>query len=808
MQNTHEIMSFEFNYVPKKRKPVEEIAETSRKRVKTKKETTEEAPKEAIRSAAKKKLVRNPFATVRRPAAADNAELQAVWTIPELLAEFENISPTVAENIVQLFEQDNTIPFICRYRRHLVDNLEPDKLREIKSSIYKINQLRTRVTLMGKTLEKEKLLTSDLRETISKVKTMEELNHIYEYYKPARKKSLVEKATNLGLLPVANMLLSGDTLVNFANYVDPSESALSSVAEVKAGVAILISSIIMKNAKLLDFIREKRKTSKIELQSSQAKAKASDGQNSADPTKYELYFNFKTLVSHIRPHQVLAINRGEKNKILSVKINIPSEMQISLVRFIFGLYRGQLEYRERTEYLQKIINDMYTKKIVPLVTKEVRQELNDMAEKASIEVFANNLRQLLLMCPVKGERILGIDPGFSHGCKLAMISEQGTVLETAVIYPHTKKDVSTDAVSILHQMLTRHKCRIVALGNGTACRETESLLMDVKMRTRLDLTYCITSEQGASVYSCSEIAKKEFPDLDVNLISAVSIARRLNNPLAEFVKVEPKHLGVGMYQHDVNEKLLAESLQEIMMECVSFVGVDINTASELLLQSVAGLTPARAKNIIEYRQKNGSFGSREELKKVKLIGEKTFTQCAGFVRVETKTAGKVVDPLDGTWVHPESYHIARAIIKIVSLETKDIGRFHFIQKVKVFSEDTETIRRLAEGMSSSVECIMTVCEALQRMPSQDYRDDLNKRPHFKKGLTKISDLKPETIATGSITNVTHFGCFVDLGVEKNGLIHTKNLRGLKPGIGDSVEVTIVSVDETQGRIQLRLEKIL
>ncbi|GAB0092518.1 S1 RNA-binding domain-containing protein 1 [Sergentomyia squamirostris] len=737
-------------------------------------------------------------------------DIKCSWTIPGLLAELEGLRVNVAENIVQLFEQENTIPFICRYRKHLVDSLEPDKMREIKSSLNQIMQLKTKVTSVTKTLEKENLLTMDLQETICKVKTMEELNHIYELYKPARKKSLVEKAINLGLMPVAEQVLSGQSNVNFSRYINSNVEGLQNVTEVRAGVEILISSVIMKNAKILDHIRETRKTSRIELQSTQTKLKKSEAAKmpASDPTKYELYFNFKSLVSQIRPHQILAINRGEKNKILTVKIVIPKEMQMNFKRFVVKLYGGGDHDYGRKEFLEKIIHEMYIKKVQPLITKEVRRELTDMAEKASIEVFANNLRQLLLMSPVKGEKILGIDPGFSHGCKLAMISEQGTVLETATIYPHTKRDDSSEATLILLELLRKHNCRIVGLGNGTACRETETLLSKVMAVGNVNFTYCIVSEQGASIYSCGDVAKKEFPKLDVNLISAISIARRLHNPLAELVKVEPKHLGVGMYQHDISDKLLAESLHEIVVECVSFVGVDLNTASEHLLQFVAGLTPARARNIIEYRQKKGSITSREELKKIKLIGEKTFTQCAGFVRVEEKTAGKQIDPLDGTWVHPESYHIARAIIEDLSLNLNEIGRFHFIDKIRKFAENTVAFDTKVRKLKTPVECLRSVCDALQRMPTVDYRDDLNRRPHFKQGLTKISDLKVGTVATGSISNVTHFGCFVDLGVEKNGLIHIKNQRGLKPGIGDSVEVSILSVDVDTKKINLILEKIL
>lgn len=430
------------------------------------------------------------------------------------------------------------------------------------------------------------------------------------------------------------------------------------------------------------------------------------------------------------------------------------------------------------------------------------------------QVFASNLKQLLLTAPVKGKKILGVDPGFSNGCKMALLSECGDVLDTFTLYPHTKGASQADTLGkMLASEMKKHNCTLIALGNGTACRETEKWLTDLMESRILDknhVKYSIVSEQGASIYSCSDVAKKEFPKMDVNIISAVSIARRLNDPLSELVKVDPKSLGVGMYQHDINAKSLSETLDEVVIECVSFVGVDINSASVELLKHVAGLTEKRAEHVVAYRSKNGPFKSREDINKVTLIGPKTFIQCAGFVRIDPLTAGiedRKYNLLDSTTIHPESYHVAEMIVKNCGLNIKNLGSPEFIQKIKDYQA------RCDKEMSEKIykvpfERLTSVFDALQKELFHDYRLDVNNIPLFKSGLTKMADLIINETVTGAVINICDFGVFVDIGVECNGLIHVSKMNGKVVKIGDRVEAIVLNVDKNKNRIGLGLKDIL
>lgn len=429
------------------------------------------------------------------------------------------------------------------------------------------------------------------------------------------------------------------------------------------------------------------------------------------------------------------------------------------------------------------------------------------------QVFASNLKQLLLMAPVKGEPILGIDPGFSNGCKMAVISERGDALETFTLYPHTRNGAQAEEHGLrMADAMYRHNCSLIALGNGTACRETETWITALKQKRvfQTDVRYCIVSEQGASIYSCSETAKKEFPDVDVNIISAISIARRLNDPLCEFVKVDPKSLGVGMYQHDLNAKLLTETLQEVVVECVSFTGIDINTASVALLKHVSGLTEKRATQILEYRLQNGPFKTRNDVKKVNLIGPKTFVQCAGFIRIDPSTAGIRKDQyniLDSTTVHPESYDLAENVIKDCQMTLKEVGTPRFITKMKAYAKSLDA-QSFTQKYNVPYERLVTVLESLEKELFHDYRMDVNNKPLFKSGLTKMADLKENSLVSGAVTNICDFGVFVDIGVECNALIHQSKLNGIKVKIGDKIEAIVLSIDTNRNRIGLSLKKVL
>ncbi|KAM7360895.1 uncharacterized protein YdcI isoform 1-T1 [Cochliomyia hominivorax] len=750
-----------------------------------------------------------------------------VWTIDELLAETANIEPRAARNIVQLFENENTIPFICRYRRDLVDHIEPERLRDIKNSYTEIVNLRKKAETIVTQLEKENVIDEEIRTEMLCAKTTEELEFLYAPYKPASKGSLAERAKAMGLEQYADRLLYGELpQVSTRQLVDRKNPDLDTEEKVMSGICHIISHNISKHTGVLEELRRLQKVHRIVLKTSKAKnpsGKDKDssiastsshghGNNKNDASKYETYYDYQNDVRYMKPHQILAINRAEKLKFLSVKIIIADYVRKDIERYVRNVFMEEGEkYPLRYEIFNKAFEECYTKKLQPLMTRQIRSDLNESAKKASIDVFAKNLKQLLLMSPLKGERILGIDPGFTNGCKYAAITETADVLETGVLYPHKRNTDPEMWGDKLAKILLKHKINIIALGNGTACRETEfwlSKLFELGILDPSTVRYSIVSEQGASIYSCSEVAKKEFPNMDMNEISAVSIARRLNDPLSEYVKIEPRHIGVGMYQHDINEKQLSESLNEVVSECVSYVGVDINTASITVLKHIAGLTEKKAEKIIQYRLENGSFRTRKDLLQVKSIGEKTFVQCAGFIRIDPRSLGGTIENLlDCTWVHPESYSVAKKIISKCKLDLKDIGSSDFIQKIENY-KNLCNMDELAKDFKTPKERLEVVFQALQRELFKDYRSDFDKRPLFKKGLTKVTELSEGDVLTGAVTNITHFGAFVDMGVECDGLIHTSNMGKLKLNIGDRVIVSIQQIDVKRKRIGLRTEELL
>ncbi|XP_030573759.1 S1 RNA-binding domain-containing protein 1 [Drosophila novamexicana] len=754
-------------------------------------------------------------------------ERRKVWNIHELLAETEQIQPTAARNIVQLFENENTIPFICRYRRDLVDHITPDRLRDIRNTYTEIVDLRKKAENIVNQLERENVLNTEIREELMCAKTNEELEFLYAPYKPASKGTLAERAKALGLQQYADALLYGTApKVHLFSVVDPTNKDLATEEQVKVGICNIIIHNISKNTRILEELRRIQNVQRIVLKCSKAKkttvSKAAADNKAAssgiadkkmDSSKFENYFNFQCDIKTIKPHQTLAINRGEKHKFLSVKVETSNYLKNDLMRFISQEYMSEgLQYPLRQEVFNRALEECYTKKLQPLLCRQVRAELKERATRAAIEVFGKNLKQLLLMSPLKGERILGIDPGYINGCKLALISETADVLETGVVYPHGRHANRKEAEQKLVQLLSKYNCGVIALGNGTACRDTEMWLTSLFQAGILDsrsIRYSIVNENGASIYSCSDVASKEFPKMDMNEISAVSIARRLNDPLSEYVKIEPRHLGVGMYQHDVNEKTLTETLNDVVSECVSYVGVDLNTASLSVLKHIAGLSEKKAEKIIEYRNKKGPFQSRKDLLAVRSIGEKTFVQCAGFVRIEPlSVGGKITNPLDCTWVHPESYKLAEAILQECELKLSDIGKASFMQRIKEFSKSQHNLEQLAEQHKLHMERLKFVLFALQRELLQDYRVDLDKRPLFKQGLTRLDELSIGDVVTGAVTNVTHFGAFVDIGVERDGLIHRSHMNNCDLSIGDRIIASVLKVDVQRRQLGLRLENML
>ncbi|RZC39162.1 S1 RNA-binding domain-containing protein 1, partial [Asbolus verrucosus] len=734
------------------------------------------------------------------------------WSEHELLAEQQNLTLNVAKNIVKLFEDGNTVPFIARYRRDVTNNMSPETLREVKETYEEIIVLKNKINTVVKNLEKTEVLTEQLKHNITSSRSIEELEYVYAPYKPGSKRTLAERAKELGLEEPALSLLHNQSEINLSDYVQKDRKELSSVADVEKGIVHIIASIISTDTEILSHLRQLRKRTNFIIKTKITKKPP------LDEGKFENYENFEIPVKYIKPHQVLAINRGESLKVLSVKVVVPDNIFYDFQRVCFRKWSCENSAHQlRHNILKQAIEDSYNRLVQPLIIREIRAELKQQAEKASCEVFSTNLKHLLLTAPLKGKYILGIDPGFANGCKLALISPMGELILNNVIYPHKSQSREKDKM-ILKNMLQEHNCELIALGNGTACRQTEEWLTNLiqeKIFHPLDVKYTVVREDGASIYSCSAEAKKEFPKLDPNIISAASLARRIQDPLAELVKVEPKHLGVGMYQHDIKKKHLEEALNDVVSECVSFVGVDLNTTSQCLLRHVAGLSDKKAQQVIEYRNKNGPFICRKQLLEVHGIGQRIFQQCAGFLRVGPLRADDATafyknskaTKLDSTYIHPESYDIAISLIKKLNLKLCDVGETQFINVIRDKAPQLD-LPRLNDEFKSNTQTIQLILDTLSKPLNHDLRSDCPQEPLFKKGLTSIDDITNGTVLTGRISNVTHFGCFVDIGVGINGLIHVSKYNGLNLEMGNKVEVKVINVEIERKRIGLEALKQL
>ncbi|EZA52895.1 hypothetical protein DMN91_011350 [Ooceraea biroi] len=752
------------------------------------------------------------------------------WTTVDYMQEVNNVEKNIAENLVKLFDEDHTIPFIARYRRGVTGSMTPDQLRILKDSYEQVKVIKHRAATIIKAIDKLGKWSLEVHSAITSAKSLGDLEDIYSLYKPASKR-LADKAMELGLGPVSHAVLHGREIPPLASLIDEGKKGLRNKDEVMSNVVCLTAHIISKDKRVFDRAFSLRKTTVIEIHTTLCKTSdAKSAACSASEQKYEQYFDFKMRERNIKPHQILAINRAESQKVIKVKIVIPDALEQQWKKYCLSLYTHQRQRiaKAMIDLLNESIDYAYKKMMKPLIKRRLRSELKERAETASINVFATNVKQLLLTPPVRGKVILGIDPGFRHGCKLAVVSEHGDVLETAVIYPHNQSGNFEHSANALAKLVKKHRCSLLALGNGTACRETEQFLTRIRESNAFDfkVTYTIVNESGASVYSCSPEAKSEFLDLDPNLVSAVSIARRLQDPLAELVKVEPKHLGVGMYQHDLPEKQLLNTLDEVVTEAVSFVGVDINTASQCLLRRIAGLTNSRAASIINWRTNHGPFKNRKQLLKVKGIGSKTFEQCAGFIRIlpetaagnEKKTEKNVetkskkarlkdddLNPLDQTWIHPESYAIATEFIKYCQCKLDDLGTPEFIERIKFCAQKERA--ELVVRMDTTESTMEVIVEALTMKRGEDIRLKLNS-PLFRDSMRSLNDLSIGVVLSGAVQNVTHFGAFVDIGVGTNGLIHNSKMKNQALCVGQRVEVKVIDIESSRKRIGLELEKTL
>ncbi|XP_006736732.1 S1 RNA-binding domain-containing protein 1 [Leptonychotes weddellii] len=772
---------------------------------------------------------------VRFPANANSIkeEVEMNWDIVQVLSERTNIELWVCANIIRLFNDDNTIPFIIRYRKELINNLDADSLREVRQTLEELRAVAKKVHSTIQKIKKEGKMSECLLKTLLNCKTFEELEHVSAPYKTGSKGTKAQRAKQLGLEGAAKILLENPGQLNLLSYIRPNIKGLSALQDIETGVQHILADMIAKDKDTLDFIRKLCQNRYICIQSSLAKV-SSKKVNEKDVDKFLLYQNFSCNIRNIQHHQAFLFCRWRPR----------------------GFARPEL-----MKILHNSLDDSFKRLIYPLLCREFRAKLTSDAEKESVMMFGRNLRQLLLTSPVPGRTMMGVDPGYKHGCKLAIISPTSQILHTDVVYLHCGQGFRE--AEKIKRLLLNFNCSTVVIGNGTACRETEAYFADLIMKnyfSPLDVVYCIVSEAGASIYSVSPEANKEMPGLDPNLRSAVSIARRVQDPLAELVKIEPKHIGVGMYQHDVSQTLLKATLDSVVEECVSFVGVDINICSEVLLRHIAGLNANRAKSIIEWREKNGPFVNREQLKKVKGLGPKSFQQCAGFIRInqdyirtfcsqQTESAGQVQgvavtssagvevtnekqgkkksktavnvvlkpNPLDQTCIHPESYDIAMRFLSFIRGTLYEIGKPEMEQKINSFLEK-EGIEKIAESLQTTVHTLQVIIDGLSQPESFDFRTDFDK-PDFKRSIVCLEDLQVGTVLTGKVENATLFGIFVDIGVGRSGLIpirnvteaklsKTKKRRSLGLGPGERVEVQVLNIDIPRSRITLDLIRVL
>ena len=707
------------------------------------------------------------------------------------LAEELGQKQSYIENVVTLLDEGNTIPFIARYRKEMHGSMDDTTLRNLETRLNYLRNLQERKGEVLKSIENQGKLTDELSAAIEKATTLAEVEDLYRPYKQKRRtRATIAKEKGLEPLALEIFQQDGSDPAELAKqYVDP-EKGVETLEDALAGASDIIAEMISDDADIRKALRLKMET------------KAVVTVQAVDPEKesvYRNYYEFSSPVSRLQNHQILAINRGEKEEFLKVTVTLPGNEGQSLV------CRKALK---PTMWVSQIVKaaaeDAYNRLIAPSAERELRSTLTERAGESAIANFALNLKPLLMQPPVKGFVTMGLDPGYRNGCKVAVVDPTGAVLDTNVVYPTFSERKQQEAIDILSRMIRKHGVKHIAIGNGTASRETEA--MTVKMLKNLPgVSYMIVNEAGASVYSASKLAAEEFPEFDVNLRSAVSIARRMQDPLAELVKIDPKAIGVGQYQHDCPQKRLDEALGGVVEDCVNAVGVDVNTASASLLQQVSGLTTATAKNVVAYRQENGAFTARSQLKKVPKLGPKAFQQCAGFLRVpESK------EILDNTGVHPESYSAAEALLSLCGYTKKDVASGNLSELQKRVS--AYGISKAAEHCGVGVPTLEDVVKELLK-PGRDPRDELP-APILRTDVLEIKDLKPGMVLTGTVRNVIDFGVFVDIGVHQDGLVHISQVSTRKvrhPSelvkVGDVVKVAVLEVDEKRKRISLTMKNL-
>lgn len=694
------------------------------------------------------------------------------------------------EAAVKLIDEGNTIPFIARYRKEATGSLNDEVLRNLDERLRYLRNLEERKEQVISSIREQEKLTPELEKQIQDAPTLVAVEDLYRPYRPKRRTRAII-AKEKGLEPLANVIslqMIKEPLEQIAKDYVSEEKGVATVKDAIAGAKDILAETVSDNAEYRTYIR--KATMDQGMLSSSAK-------DETVSSVYEMYYNHEEPVKKVAGHRILALNRGEKEKILTVKITAPRDQ---ILRFL----EKQLILRDNpytTPVLQEVAADSYDRLIAPAIEREIRSLLTDKAEDGAIKVFGKNLEQLLMQPPIENRVVLGWDPAFRTGCKLAVVDGTGKVLDTVVIYPTAPQNKVEESKKVLKELIKKYHVSLISVGNGTASRESEQVIVELLKEIPEQVQYIIVNEAGASVYSASKLATEEFPQFDVGQRSAVSIARRLQDPLSELVKIDPKSIGVGQYQHDMNQKHLSETLQGVVEDCVNKVGVDLNTASASLLEYISGISKALAKNIVAYREENGAFTNRKQLLKVAKLGPKAFEQCAGFMRIKGGD-----NPLDSTSVHPESYQAAEKLLTSLGYQSEEIlaGGLTGISK-KIANPE-----KLSKELGIGEITLLDIAKELEK-PARDPRDEMPK-PILRTDVLDMKDLTPGMILKGTVRNVIDFGAFVDIGVHQDGLVHISEMteRYIKHpleavSVGDVVEVKVLSVDLNKKRISLSMK---
>ena len=711
--------------------------------------------------------------------------------INEILKQEFKLKDEQVNNTLSLIDEGNTIPFIARYRKEMTGEMSDVILRQFNDRLTYLRNLQSRKEDVQRIIEEQGKLTDEIVKKLAKANTLQEVEDIYAPYKQ-KKRTRATIAKEKGLEDLALAILNqniSDINLEAEKYLD-EEKQVNTIEDALKGANDIIAEIISDNAEIRKHIRENALKYGIIVT-----------KNSKDEKSvYDMYYDFSERVANMASHRVLAINRGEKEEFLKVKLEIDNDR---ILNYIEKQYVNKNNFKNK-EVIVEAIEDSYKRLIFPSIEREIRNHLTELAQERAINVFGENIKNLLLQPPLKGKVVMGFDPGYVNGCKIAVVDESGKFLDEAIVYPHKPQGKVDQAKKILSRLIEKYNIDVIAIGNGTASRESESLICDLIKEMGVKTQYVIVNEAGASIYSASELAAEEHPDINVSIRGAISIGRRLQDPLAELVKIDPESIGVGQYQHDLNKKRLKEVLDGVVEDSVNKVGLDLNTASYSLLEHIAGISKTVAKNIIAYREENGSFKSRAELKKVKRLGPSAFVQCAGFMRIED---GK--NPLDNTGVHPESYDICKKMIETLGYSLDDIKN----RNINDIDDRVAKIglKQLSENLNVGEVTLKDIILEIKK-PGRDPREEDGMKPILRTDVLKIEDIKEGMILKGTVRNVVDFGVFVDIGIKNDGLVHKSQMSNkfVKDpmeicSVGDIVDVKVISIDLDKQRVSLSMK---